>query len=183
MAHADVPARGSQKSWPSERMRRILIFGNSGSGKTTLARALADETGLPHLDLDQLAWRAPGVRRPLAESIAAIESFALEHPGWIVEGCYGDLIEAVLPHCTEMRFLNPGVDACVANCRARPWEPHKYASREEQDEKLEFLLTWVRQYETRTDEYSLARHRAIFDRFPGRKVELRSQPQETDGSE
>lgn len=155
-------------------MRRILIFGNSGSGKTTLARALAEETGLVHLDLDLLAWRSPGVRRPLEESLAEIRSFVETHPGWIIEGCCGDLLDAVTPHCTEIRFLNTGVEACVANCRARPWEPEKYASKAAQDEMLEFLLGWVREYETRKDEFSLARHRSIYDHFEGRKMEVRT---------
>ncbi len=41
---------------------------------------------------------------------------------------------------------------------------------------LDFLIGWVRQYETRDDVYSLARHRALFDSFPGPKRELTSQP-------
>ena len=123
--------------------RCILILGNSGSGKTTMARALQDEFGLPHLDLDAIAWAEPGERLPLAESVAA------------------------LPLCTEFRFLNPSTEACVANCQARPWEPEKYASPKEQDERLAFLLDWARGYETRGDEYRLAQHRALFDGFDG----------------
>lgn len=155
-------------------MQRIVIFGNSGSGKTTMARTLARELGLAHLDLDSLAWDSPGVRRPPEESARAIHDFVGAHPGWVVEGCYGDLLEQVVPAATELRFLNPGVEACVANCRARPWEPEKYPSREAQDEKLEFLLGWVREYDTRTDEYSLARHRRIFESFTGPKTEYTS---------
>ncbi|MFL5386928.1 MAG: hypothetical protein ACJ8GN_30915 [Longimicrobiaceae bacterium] len=89
----------------------------------------------------------------------------------MIEGCYGDLVEAALPYCTELRFLNPGVEGCIAHCRARPWEPEKYASPQEQDRRLAFLLDWVRQYDTRGDEYDLARHRAIFDGFSGPKRE------------
>jgi adenylate kinase family enzyme len=152
-------------------MHRILIYGNSGSGKTTMARQAAAEHGLPHLDLDLVAWDTPGVRRTPADSVAALEAFFAANDGWVVEGCYGDLVEAVLPYCTELRFLNPGVEACVANCRARPWEPEKYPSAEEQDERLAFLLDWVRQYDTRGDEYGLAGHRAIFDTFAGAKRE------------
>ena len=33
------------------------------------------------------------------------------------------------------------------------------------------LVAWVREYETRDDEYGLARHRAIFDAYAGRKRE------------
>lgn len=151
--------------------QRIVIFGNSGSGKTTMARALAREHGLAHLDMDSLAWASPGVRAEAEASARAIRAFVDANAAWVVEGCYGDLIEQILPHATEVRFLNPGVDACVAHCRARPWEPDKYPSKEAQDEKLAFLLGWVREYETRTDEYSLARHRALFDAFPGSKRE------------
>lgn len=153
-------------------MRRIVLFGNSGSGKTTMARRLAQEFSLRHLALDVLAWASPGVRRRIDESAPLIRDFIDANPEWVIEGCYGDLLEQVLPLATEVRFLNPGLEVCLANCRARPWEPEKYSSMEAQDEKLEFLLDWVRAYESRTDEYSLARHREIFDRFNGSKQEF-----------
>jgi adenylate kinase family enzyme len=154
-------------------MPRILVFGNSGSGKTTLARRLSDELGVARLDLDLLAWDAPGRRRPLAQSAAEIRAFAGQHTDWVIEGSYGDLVEVVVPLCSEMRFLNPGVDACIANCQARPWEPEKYPTPEAQAERLDFLISWVREYDTRSDEYSLARHREIFGAFAGAKAEIR----------
>ena len=151
--------------------RRILILGNSGSGKTTMARALQDELGLPHLDLDAVAWAEPGVRLPLGESVAALGAFDQSHRSWVVEGSYASLARAALPLCTEFRFLNPGVEACVANCKRRPWEPEKYASPEDQHERLVFLLEWVRGYEARGDEYGLGQHRALFEAFDGEKHE------------
>ena len=173
-------------------MWRIVVFGNSGSGKTTLARVLTSQYGLAHLDLDSLAWDSSGVqvqtmtlddwaafvprRRSLTESASTIRDFIHEHSEWVIEGCYGDLLEQVLPYASEVRFLNPGVEACIANCRARPWEPEKYPSKEAQDQKLDFLLDWVREYESRADEYSLARHRELFEGFRGPKVELSSLP-------
>lgn len=54
----------------------------------------------------------------------------------------------------------------------RPWEPHKYPSKEAQDANLEMLIGWIAEYETRTDTFSLAAHRALFDRFTGDKIEL-----------
>ena len=151
---------------------RVLIFGNSGSGKTTLAQSLAREHGLAHLALDQLAWSAPAVRKSFEESAAEVLCFLRAHDAWVVEGCYGDLLELVLPSATEVRFLNPGIEVCVAHCRARPWEPDKYASKGEQDERLGFLLEWVRAYESRPDEYSLARHRQLYESFRGKKQEV-----------
>ena len=156
-------------------MPRIVVLGNSGSGKTTLARALQAEHGLAHLDLDAVAWAEPGERLPLSESVAAIEGFVEAHPSWVIEGSYASLAEAALPFCTELRFLNPGVEACVENCRSRPWEPEKYAIAGEQDARLAFLVEWVRRYESRDDEYGLAAHRAVYDGFDGPKREARGR--------
>jgi adenylate kinase family enzyme len=152
----------------------ILIFGNSGAGKSTLARRLAREGGLAHLDLDTLAWEAttPPSRRALGASVAELERFFAEHPDCVVEGCYADLLAAGLPRCTTLLFLNPGVEACLSNARARPWEPHKYPSKAAQDANLEMLLGWIRDYETRADEFSLRGHRALFESFGGEKREL-----------
>jgi adenylate kinase family enzyme len=148
-------------------MNRIVIIGNSGSGKTTMGDRLASEYHIPHLDLDSLAWERTAVRRPLEESVTMIHAFVRANPEWIVEGCYAGLVESILPFATELRFLNPGIDACVRNCRARPFEPHKYASMEEQNSRLDFLLSWVRAYAEREDEFSLAAHRRLFNEFTG----------------
>jgi adenylate kinase family enzyme len=152
-------------------MHRILIIGNAGAGKSTMASRLSATLGIAHLDLDRLAWSGSGVRRSLADSARLLDEFRARHGEWIAEGCYGDLIDLLIPHATELRFLNPGTEACVANCQRRPWEPEKYRSPEEQDAKLDFLLEWVRHYATRSDEYSLARHRSLYDTFSGPKQE------------
>jgi len=152
-------------------MNRIVIIGNSGAGKTTMGDRLAREYGIPHLDLDSFAWERPAVRRPFEESVAMIHDFVRANPEWIVEGCYAGLVESILLFATELRFLNPGIEACVRNCRARPFEPRKYASMEEQNARLDFLLSWVREYAEREDEYSLVAHRRLFDGFSGSKRE------------
>jgi len=155
-------------------MQRYVLLGNSGSGKSTLAQRLARAGGLPHLDLDGLAWE-PGVpprRRPLTESAREIGSFMDANDRWVIEGCYADLLTVALPRCTRLLFLNPGIDACLANARRRPWEPHKYPSKEAQDANLALLLGWIRDYAARRDHFSLAAHRALFDGFAGGKIEL-----------
>jgi adenylate kinase family enzyme len=155
-------------------MARYVLLGNSGSGKSTLAARLARGAELAHLDLDSLAWEpvTPPRRRPVAESAREITSFMDANDRWVIEGCYADLLEAAVPRCTCLLFLNPGVEACVANARVRPWEPHKYPSMEAQDANLEMLIGWIRAYETRSDTFSLAAHRALFDGFAGEKIEL-----------
>jgi len=78
---------------------------------------------------------------------------------------------AAASHCSKMVFLNPGLDTCLANNRQRPWEPHKYASLEQQNSMLENLQAWVVGYYTREDEWSYNAHRRIYDQFSGSKVE------------
>ena len=156
-------------------MRRYLLIGNSGSGKSTLAARLARAAGTPHLDLDVLAWEprvTPPLRRALESSAREIAAFMGSSEGWVIEGCYADLAEVALSRCTHLLFLNPGVEACRENARARPWEPHKYASKAEQDAGLDFLLGWIGEYATRRDVFSLPAHRAVFDGFAGEKTEL-----------
>jgi adenylate kinase family enzyme len=157
-------------------MERIVIFGNSGSGKSSLAKALSGLHRVEHLDLDLVAWEPerPGVRADAEASTRALLRFIEASDGWVIEGCYTGLLKVAAAHCTEMIFLNPGVEACVENCRARPWESHKYESREAQDANLRMLIEWVREYETRDDEFSLREHRRLFDTHGGPKIEYRS---------
>ena len=153
---------------------RIVIVGNSGSGKSTLARQLADVHSLPMLDLDSIVWEQgqTAVLRNSSDAVADLDAFCDVHDRWVIEGCYGNLARRALERSPALLFLEPGVDVCRANCRNRRWEPHKYASREEQDQKLEFLLLWVEEYYTRTDTLSLVDHLALFDVYEGRKMRL-----------
>jgi adenylate kinase family enzyme len=157
---------------------RVLVFGNAGSGKTTLARALAVAHGLAQLDLDSIVWESGqiAVERPADSIAASLHRFLADHDIWVIEGCYGDLIEAASSRCTELVFLNPGLAACLANNRRRPWEPHKYASIEQQDAMLEVLQGWVSDYYTRTGPASYEAHRRIFDSHTGTKVEYATLP-------
>lgn len=156
---------------------RILIIGNSGSGKSHRAKALAARHDLVHLDLDTLVWEPGKIAVPRAPDLvrADLLAFVSGHAAWVAEGCYGDLAELALPYCSELVFMHPGLGVCLENNRRRPWEPHKYASMEAQQEKLPFLLGWVEGYYTREDAMSYACHRHLFDGFMGVKTEVTAQ--------
>ena len=157
-------------------MRRILIFGNSGSGKSTLAKELCEQHGLSHLDLDTLAWQAidsPSdipMRVPEQESNSAIVNFIQAHSGWVIEGCYTDLLECAAPFSNQIVYMNLPIDACISNARQRSWEPHKYQSKEAQDANLELLINWIAQYSHRTDTFSEQSHQQFYSSFKGQKT-------------
>ncbi len=153
-------------------MRRVLIFGNSGSGKSTLAKKLCAAEHLSHLDLDTLAWDAamPPARKALVDSTEEIMRFITSREGWVIEGCYGDLLEKPLLYATEIVYLNLPIDACLSNARNRPWEPHKYSSKAAQDANLPMLSEWISQYYLRRDTFSQQTHQQLFDAFQGKKT-------------
>jgi adenylate kinase family enzyme len=153
---------------------RVLIMGNSGSGKSWRARELAARHGLVHLDLDTIVWEPGQIAVPRApEQVRAdLLAFVTGHETWVAEGCYGDLVQAALPYCSELVFMNPGREVCLDNNRRRPWEPHKYESMAAQQSKLDFLLAWVAGYYERDDAMSYACHRRVFDAHAGSKREV-----------
>jgi adenylate kinase family enzyme len=151
---------------------KVILLGNAGAGKSTLSRLMIAKQPAARLSLDEVAFCGGTDRRPLQESIEDVKQWISGHSSWVVEGCYAEIIEPILAYCDELIFLNPGVDACVAHCRSRPWEPEKFRSRQEQDETLVNLIQWVRSYEKRSDEYGLSRHRALYESFRCKKSEF-----------
>jgi adenylate kinase family enzyme len=152
---------------------KIIVFGNSGSGKSTYARALSAHDGIPHLDLDSIVWEPGkvGVLRAQEAITASLHEFLDANAAWVMEGCYGELVQMASTSCTQLVFLNPGLNVCLANNRNRPWEPHKYTSRERQDSMLVTLQAWAIAYYQRDDQWSYTAHRRIFEAFGGSKVE------------
>ena len=152
-------------------MKKIIIFGNSGSGKSTMAKKLCSEFSLAHLDLDTLAWlpTTPPKRKPLPDSQKDILNFIKDNDGWVIEGCYSDLLQMAIEDSNELIFMNLPVEVCILNAKNRPWEPHKYESSEAQDKNLEMLIEWISQYNERDDTFSKAAHEKLYEHYRGRK--------------
>lgn len=157
-------------------MNKIIIFGNSGSGKSTLAKHLAKTQGLAHLDLDTIAWldTTPPQRMPIEQSTEVIDNFLSANTNWVIEGCYADLLEYVMPKANKLIFLNLPVADCITNAKNRPWEPHKYPNKQAQDDNLAMLIEWIKQYPNRDDTFSLTAHKKLYQTFAGAK-EIRTK--------
>lgn len=107
-------------------MKRIVIYGNAGSGKTTLAKKIAITHNIPYLCMDTITWTEHKTRLPVKTSKQHIDSFIERHTEWVIEGCYGTLVEMLLPAAMELLFLNPGIAVCQMRSKKRSWEPEKF---------------------------------------------------------
>lgn len=108
---------------------RIAVVGPVAAGKTTLSAAIADHTGLPRIDLDDLFWgpdwtpRAPAVfQRDVQEQLAG--------PAWIADGNYGgEVAELLLDRAELVVWLDLPLRVCLPRLVARSWR--RAASGEE----------------------------------------------------
>lgn len=158
-------------------MTKILIVGNSGSGKSTLAKALSQAISANHIDLDSLAWQhtTPPTRRPAAESLAQLADLITPQRHTVIEGCYGDLLSALSTANTVLVYLDLPATACIKNAKQRPWESHKYPSKEAQDANLAMLLGWIESYYTRDDDCAKSAHDTLYNQHTGAKLRITTQ--------
>ncbi len=157
----------------------IVILGNSGAGKSTLARWLACKLGapgepLPHLDLDTIAWLPDqiAVARPRAEAEGLVREWCARNSSGVLEGCYGGLARVAIAAGAALIWLDPDVAQCLTHCRARPFEVHKYPDPQTQQDFLDRLLDWVREYPDRVGELGRASHAECFAECPNPRLRL-----------
>jgi adenylate kinase family enzyme len=85
---------------------KIAVVGSSGSGKTTVARRLAQQHGLPYVELDALHWGPNWTECPADEFRARVER-ALSPAGWVADGTYhGKLGDSVLERADVVVWLD-----------------------------------------------------------------------------
>ena len=106
----------------------------------------------------------------IAGSFVLISEFLNANEEWLIEGCYCDLLELVTTKADEVIFLNLPISTCIANAKKRPWEPHKYQSKEAQDANLKMLIDWISNYTYRNDTFSKAAHEKLYDEYQGKKI-------------
>lgn len=112
----------------------------------------------------------PPERKPIQESELEVMDFISSNTCWVIEGCYSDLLGIALPFSNEIIFMNLSIELCIKNAKSRPWEPHKYESKESQDKNLEMLIDWISEYSERTDSFSEFSHNKLYAQYLGKKI-------------
>lgn len=90
---------------PPAPPRRISVVGSSGSGKTTLARALADQLGVPHVELDAIHHQ-PGWQPLPRDEYRARVTEVVAGDGWVVDGNYSAVRDLVWARADVVAFLD-----------------------------------------------------------------------------
>jgi adenylate kinase family enzyme len=85
--------------------RRIAVVGTSGSGKTTLAYQLAQQMGIPHVELDALHWGPNWTRAP-RQVFREHTAKALTRDAWTTDGNYSAIRDIVWNRADTVVWLD-----------------------------------------------------------------------------
>ncbi len=98
---------------------RIAVVGTTCAGKTTVAKRLAEQHGIPHVELDALHW-GPGWSEPTAEEFRARVEEALSAESWVADGAYhGKLGDLVVEKADLVVWLDPPLATVLRRLGAR----------------------------------------------------------------
>ena len=89
----------------ADRPSRIVVVGTSCAGKSTFAQALADASGCPRIELDELHWSANWQPKP-PEEFRRLVAEAASADTWVADGNYGVVRELLWPRAEAVVWLN-----------------------------------------------------------------------------
>ena len=84
---------------------RVVVVGTSCAGKSTFARALAEASACPRIELDALHW-GPNWQPKPAEEFRRLVAEAAGSEVWVADGNYGAVRESLWPRASAIVWLN-----------------------------------------------------------------------------
>ncbi|WP_051959355.1 hypothetical protein [Janthinobacterium sp. RA13] len=87
-------------------MKRLHVLGGPGSGKTALAKIICELSGLPHIELDHMAYADSDFFRPRCreDRLAAVKTYSSKE-AWVAEGVYFSWIGRSLKYADRIYHL------------------------------------------------------------------------------
>lgn len=115
---------------------RAVVLGPGAAGKSTFARTLAEATGVPYFELDNLFWNAQ-LEPTSPGEWAMVQSSLAQRESWILDGDLGpyDVLDVRLARADVVVLFNPPTWRCVWRTLRRSRERSDY---------WRWLLTWRR---------------------------------------
>jgi len=146
----------------SRPARRIAVVGTTGSRKTTLAAALAGRLGVPHIELDALAWGPAWVQISDDLFRSRLEE-ATRGDAWVVDGNYSRARDVIWARAEMVVWLDYPLRTILGRLlrrtvrRVLTREPLWNGNRESLRTALfsrDAILIWaLRTYQRRRREY------------------------------
>ncbi|MCK5116666.1 MAG: hypothetical protein KAR44_08705 [Candidatus Aegiribacteria sp.] len=136
-------------------IQRIHIFGASGSGTTSLAKSVANATGIPHLDTDDIFWiqTNPPFRtvRELAGRQEMLRQAVEETDSWVLSGSLCGWGNFVVPMFDLAVFLWLPTDVRMQRLQQREINRYGPEIKNPSDPRYEThkgFLEWAAAYDT-----------------------------------
>ncbi len=105
MARTSPSTSGEQTPQPPTVLQRVVVIGCSCAGKTSFARGLANELGIPNIELDALHWLPDWVQRP-TKDFRELADQAVVPERWVADGNYSQVRDIVWQRATCLIWLN-----------------------------------------------------------------------------
>jgi adenylate kinase family enzyme len=158
------------------RGKKIHITGASGSGVTTLGKALAQEFGSMHLDIDDYFWFPTDppytTKRPRELRLALLnEAFArASDVGWVLSGSILEWGDSLIPLFDLAIFISTPTELRLQRLRAREtarFGAETIAPGGSRYELYEAFIKWAAGYEDMHHEgRNRTRHEALLAQMP-----------------
>jgi adenylate kinase family enzyme len=115
---------------------RIVVLGPGAAGKSTFSKSLAQATGLPWVELDDLFWNANLDPMP-PDEWADVQRVLMGEESWILDGDLGpyDVVDVRLDVADIVVLFDPPTWRCVWRTLRRSRQRRDY---------WRWLLTWRR---------------------------------------
>ena len=130
----------------------IYITGASGTGTSTLGRALADQLGCVHLDVDDAFWMPTDppftTRRPIDQRLLYLRT-RMKQTGWVMSGALEKWGDEIVKSVDLILFLTVPTSDRIARLKAR--EAKLFGARilagGDMDVIHQGFLAWAAQYD------------------------------------